>query len=176
MVPGQQVNISHFCIGDYQMNQTSKWASGTSRCELRLDVIDRGLEENIVSYKTDQAVSLSPDLMQHLNEFTDHLLKLSSPSELYSQACLHLADLIGCTCYYCKTALCSSEPAAKVPQHSCMSISGTVIQQIYTTLYVYPNLHLSQRVYWRRARTQNKPVMASSGPCLLRNETGTDNC
>ncbi|MHC4123476.1 MAG: ATP-binding protein [Planctomycetota bacterium] len=157
ILPDQKIAISHFSLllseeSDQQI------VSGTT-LRTTIDVVDKGLEENIVPYKADEAVPLSPDLMQHLNEFTDHLLKLSSPSELYSQACLHLANLLD-TLVAIVRLPCGSELLPKAPNILACHFGGAV--KNITTLQT-SNLHFSKRVL-EAIRTQNKPVMASSGP------------
>ena len=157
LLPGQKIAISHFSLllseeSDQQL------VSGTS-LRTSIELIDRALEENIVSYKTEQAASLSPDLMQHLNEFTDSLLKLSSPSELYSQACTHLANFLN-TLVAIVRLPCSTEPLPKSPDVLACHFGGGVenILNMQTS-----NLNFSKRVL-ETIRTQDRPVMASSGP------------
>ena len=78
LLPGQKISISPFklCLSEESDQQT---VPGTS-IRSAIPIVDRGLEEDIVSYRADQAAILSPDLMQHLNDFTSRLIKLYKPS------------------------------------------------------------------------------------------------
>jgi signal transduction histidine kinase len=124
-----------------------------------ISVIDKGLDENIVSYKTDQVTALSPALMQHLNEFTSKLLKLSSPSELYAEACMHLAEML--------TTLVAIVRLPRKPQP--MPDSPEILACHFgdagktDTVLKTTDLHLSKRVL-DAVRLNDSPVMASSWP------------
>ena len=116
------------------------------------------MEEDIVPYRADRGTILSPALMQHLNEITGHLLKLTSPSELYSEACLRLAQFLD-TLVAIVRLPSISEPLPKSPEILACQF-GTY--QANTLNVMQPsNLHLSKRVL-DAVRSTDTPVMASS--------------
>jgi len=124
-----------------------------------ITVIDEGEREDIVSFKGEEEPILSPDLMQHLNEFTAALLGLKSPSELYSKACLHLAEKM-------KTLVAivrlpgRSFPLPESPEIlACHFGAG----ESSPDLLEATSIHLSKRVL-EAIRADEKPVMASSLP------------
>ncbi|MHC5060510.1 MAG: ATP-binding protein [Planctomycetota bacterium] len=88
--PGELITIEPFTLS-VSVESSRNTITGTS-LQSSISLIDRGLEENIISKKSSEATILSPALVQHLNKFTTHLLKLSSPSQLYSEACSFLAE------------------------------------------------------------------------------------
>jgi signal transduction histidine kinase len=97
--------------------------------------------------------------MRHLNEFTNHLLELSSPSELYSQACRSLAGMLD-TLVAIVRLPCGSERLPESPEIlACNLGAGTAD----TSVLLASCLHLSKRVL-DAVRTTDVPVMASSGP------------
>jgi signal transduction histidine kinase len=157
ILPSQKVSISHFTLA--LSEESEQYTSTTTSIRSAIPIVDKGLEENIVSYRADQAAILSPALVQHLNEFTDRLLKLSSPSELYSEACLSLAKILD-TLVAIVRLPCSSGTLPKSPDIlACYFGRGaTDIATLQTS-----NLHLSKRVL-EAIRSTDAPVMARSGP------------
>ena len=123
-----------------------------------IPIVDKGLEENIVSYTADRVSTLSPTLIRDLNELTNRLLKLSSPSELYSEACFCLAKMLG-TLVAIVRLPCSSQPLPKVPDILACHF-GQAAED--TDLMETSHLHFSKRVL-ETVRTTETPVMASSG-------------
>jgi signal transduction histidine kinase len=157
ILPSQKVSISHFTLA--LSEESEQYTSTTTSIRSAIPIVDKGLEENIVSYRADQAAILSPALVQHLNEFTDRLLKLSSPSELYSEACLCLAQILD-TLVAIVRLPCSSETLPKSPGIlACYFGRGATDTATLQT----SNLHLSKRVL-EAVRSTNAPVMARSGP------------
>jgi signal transduction histidine kinase len=154
ILPGQQFNVSHFA---FSLSEESDPHTGTT-IRNQIAVVDKGLEENIVSYRADQVTILSPVLVQHLNEFTDHLLKLSSPAQLYSQACLCLADMLD-TLVAIVRLPCDSAPLPKSPDILACHFRS---QAIDAAALETSNLHFSKRVL-DAVRSTDAPVMASSG-------------
>ncbi|MHC4397226.1 MAG: ATP-binding protein [Planctomycetota bacterium] len=154
--PGQKIGISRFTL--FLLDESNQQMISGSSIGNTISVIDKGAEENIVSYKADQATILSPALMQNLNELTARLLKLSSPAQLYSEACLSLAQILD-TLVAIVRLPCDSETRPTAPDilacHFGRNITETVILQT-------PNLHLSKRVL-DAVRSADTPVMASSG-------------
>jgi signal transduction histidine kinase len=154
ILPGQQFNISHFA---FALEEEADPHTGTTIRNL-IPIVDRGLEENIVSYRADQVTILSPVLVQHLNEFTDRLLKLSSPAQLYSQACLCLANMLD-TLVAIVRLPCDSAPLPKSPDILACHFRS---QAIDAAALEMSNLHLSKRIL-DAVRSTDVPVMASSG-------------
>ena len=157
VLPGQKIAISHFTF--FLLEESDRQMAPGMSTQSTITVIDKGLAEDVVPYKADQAMILSPALMQHLNELTDRLLKLSSPSELYSEACLCLADILN-TLVAIVRLPCSPELLPNSPDilacHFGKSVRNSTILQT-------SNLHLSKRVL-DAVRSTDTPVMASSGP------------
>jgi signal transduction histidine kinase len=155
--PGEIITIEPFTlsVSTESDHPTTTGASMRSAVE----VVDRGLEENIVSKKADQATILSPALMQHLNEFTASLLELSSPSQLYSQACSFLANtfntLVAIVRVPRKSESLPKSPDVLACDFGGASSSAAVLQA--------SNLHLSKRVL-EAVRSSDSPVMARGGP------------
>jgi signal transduction histidine kinase len=155
--PGEIITIEPFTLSvSTETDQTT--ITGTS---LRgaVSLVDKGLEENIVSKKADQVAMLTPALVQHLNEFTAHLLKLSSPSQLYSEACSFLANSFS-TLVAIVRIPCNSEPLPKSPDVIACDFAGAAT---YAAVLQASNLHLSKRVL-EAIRSSDAPVMARSGP------------
>ncbi len=160
--PDQKITIRPFTMSVFQESD-QQIAPGTS-IQSTISIVDKAADENIVSYRDDQASLLSPALMQQLNELTDHLLKLSSPSELYSQACLCLARMLD-TLVAIVRLPCNSEPLPASPDIlACHFRAGEINTAIQQTSF----LHLSKRVL-DTVRSTDAPVMASSGPSSGRN-------
>jgi signal transduction histidine kinase len=154
--PGQKIEISHFSLS-IRDEDDEKTAAGTS-LQTTIPIVDRGLEENIVSYRAEEQAILSPVLMQHLNELTGHLTKLPGPSELYSEACLYLANILDTLVAIVRLPP-SSQPLPKYPEILACHFGGSAVSAYSST----PNLHLSRRVL-EAVRSSDAPVMARSGP------------
>jgi len=162
VLPDQKISIRPFTISLVQESD-QQIVEGAS-IHTTLPIVDKGLEEDIVSYRADKASTLSPDLMQHLNELTNGLLKLSRPSELYSQACLCLAKMLD-TLVAIVRLPCSSEPLPRSPDIlACYFGADATDTAILQSSY----LHLSKRVL-DAVRSTDTSVMASSGASSGRN-------
>jgi len=68
--PDQKISIHPFTL--YLSEEPNQHTTRTA-IRTALPVVDKGLEEDIVSYRPSEAATLSPDLMRHLNEFTNRL-------------------------------------------------------------------------------------------------------
>jgi len=157
VLPNQKITIDPFSISILQESDHST-LPGLSM-HTAMPIIDKGSQEDIVSYTADRASTLSPALVRHLNELASALLKLSSPSELYSQACLSLAKMLD-TLVAVVRLPCSSEPLPTSPDIlACHfgddSISTTILEKCYP--------HFSKRVL-EAVRSTDAPLMASSRP------------
>ena len=166
VLPNQKISIRPFTF--YLSEGLDEQTSTATALRTSIPVVDKGLEEDIVSYRPSQVTTLSPDLMRYLNEFTDRLLELSSPSELYSQACLCLAGMLD-TLVAIVRLPCGSESLPKSPEilacHFGRSATNTPILQT--------SLHFSKRVL-DAVRSTDTPVRASSGSSSERNKL--NNC
>jgi signal transduction histidine kinase len=156
VLPNQQISIRPFTISILEESDQQTASGQTTRTNI--PIIDKGLEEDIVSYRADQAAILSPDLMQHLNELTGYLLKLSSPSELYSEACLCLAKMLD-TLVAIVRLPCSSEPLPKSPDILAYHFGGGAADTAALETFY---MHFSKRVL-EAVRSTDAPVMATSG-------------
>jgi hypothetical protein len=157
VLPGQKITISHFTIS--LSGESDEPTILRTTAETTIQVIDKGLEENILSYKADQAAILSPDLMQNLNELTGRLLKLSGPSELYSEACLFLANILD-TLVAIVRLPCDLEPLPKSPDVLACYLGGNTND---SAVLEKDSLYLSKRVL-DAVRSSDTPVMANSDP------------
>ena len=162
VLPNQKISIRPFTISLVQ--ESDQQLIQGSSIRTTLPIVDKGIEEDIVSYKADRVSALSPALMQHLNELTNGLLQLSMPSELYSQACLCLARMLD-TLVTIVRLPCSSEPLPMSPDIlACYFGADATDTAVLQTSY----LHLSKRVL-DAVRSTDTPVMASSGASAARN-------
>jgi len=162
MLPNQKFSIRPFTISLLQESD-QQIAPGMS-IRSNIPIVDKGAEEDIVSYRADHESILSPDLIQHINELTSSLMTLSSPSELYSQACLCLAKMLD-TLVAVVRLPCNSEPLPKSPDILACNFGA---DETNTAVLQTSYLHLSKRVL-DAVRTKDAPVMASSGPSSDRN-------
>jgi len=154
ILPDQQIKIRPFTLTILQ-EATQQGLPGMAPKSTIL-LVDKALEQDIVSYKTDQATILSPDLIHDLNELTSYLLKLSSPAELYSEACQKLAKMLD-TLVAIVRLPCDSKPLPSPPDVLSFNFGNEDISTNQTTY-----LHFSKRVL-EAVRSTNAPVMASSG-------------
>lgn len=160
--PGQKIFISCFAL--YLSEEPDQQEAPGTLVRNKILVVDKGAGESIVSHRTGKGLVLSPARMQHLNEFTGELLKLSSPSDLYSRACLRLAELLN-TLVVIVRLPCKPRPLANPPDIlAChfgdKSAADDVLQRT--------SLNLSKRVL-DAIRSNGTPVMASSGPSSDKN-------
>jgi signal transduction histidine kinase len=120
-----------------------------------IPIVDKGAEEHIVSYRSDQATILSPALMHHLNELTARLVRLSSPAELYAEASSSLAEMLD-TLVAVVRLPGRSQPLPKSPDVLALHF-GTAGSDpaLLQTSYI----HFSRRVL-EAVRTTDSPIMA----------------
>ncbi|MGB2861723.1 MAG: ATP-binding protein [Sedimentisphaerales bacterium] len=154
ILPDQKINIRPFTLSVLQ--ESDRQALPGMAPKSTILIVDKALEQDIVSYKADQATILSPALLHDLNELTGHLLKLSSPAELYSEACQCMAKMLG-TLVAIVRLPCNSEPLPIPPDVLSFHFGNREINSNQTAY-----LHFSKRVL-EAVRSTNAPVMASSG-------------
>ncbi len=154
ILPDQKISIRPFTLSILQEFDRQAFPGMAPKSTIL--IVDKALEQDIVSYKADQATILSPDLIHDLNELTSHLLKLSSPAELYSEACQTLAKMLD-TLVAIVRLPCNSEPLPIPPDVLSFHFGR---QEINSNQTAY--LHFSKRVL-EAVRSTNAPVMASSG-------------
>ncbi|MHC4120400.1 MAG: ATP-binding protein [Planctomycetota bacterium] len=155
LVPGQGISVRPFTMVLSQ-DSDQEVIPGTS-IQSTISIADQMIEEEIVA-REDHAATLSPVLMQNLNKLTDNLLTLSSPSDLYYQACSCLAGMLN-TLVAIVRLPCNSEPLPTIPD--ILACHFGVGQTDMSALQV-SSLHLSRRVL-DKVRSTNAPVMANSG-------------
>jgi signal transduction histidine kinase len=156
VVPGEEIIIRPFTLSLVQQSD-EQTATGASIRDT-MAIVDKGLEEDIVSYRADRASTLSPVLIQDLNELRNRLLKLSSPSDLYAEACVRLAKTLGALVAVVRLP-CGSDPLPKSPDILACNFGAAESE---TAVADASRLHLSKRVL-EAVRSADTPVMASSG-------------
>lgn len=156
IIPGQKILIS-FISMTLEEEADRRTMSGAMFRD-QISVVEEGSVDDIVSYKPGKGNNLTPARMQHLNDFTTELMNLSSPSELYSQACLHLAEMLN-TLVAIVRLPSGSEPLPEVPE-----VLACHFEDEQTSGYVLErtSLNLSRRVL-DAVRSDSAPVMAGSG-------------
>lgn len=155
LLPVQKITISNFNLS-FSQDSDFRTTRGISTATM-IPVVDKGLEENIVPYRTDRAEVLSPDLMHYLNELTGNLLKLSSSAQLYSQVCLSLAETLDTLVAIIRLPQ-PPELLPRQPEILACNFGMNALNKPQIS-----NLHLSKRVL-DAVRTKDIPVMASSDP------------
>ncbi|MFX0199837.1 MAG: ATP-binding protein [Candidatus Hodarchaeota archaeon] len=157
VLPNQKISIHPFIL---HLREEPDEQTGTGAyLRTTIAVVDKGMEEDIVSYKAGPVTVLSPDLMRHLNEFTARLLKLSSPSDLYSEACLCLARMFNTLVAIVRLPH-GAEPMSGPPEILACNVGANATD---ISILQASSLHLSKRVL-DAVRKTDVPVMASSGP------------
>lgn len=153
---GQKIIVSIFTLSLSEESDQSR-DPGTA-IRHRISVVDKGVDENIVSHKAGKTVTLSPARMQHLNEFTAELLKLSRPAELYARASVRLAEMLGTLVAIVRLPR-PPQPLPNAPEILACRFGD---QETTDEILERAHLNLSKRVL-DAIRTHDAPVMASSG-------------
>jgi signal transduction histidine kinase len=154
VLPDQKIIVRPFTLS--VLSESNQKALPGAAPRSTILIVDKAGDQDIVSYKTDQASILSPALIRDLNELTSCLLKLSSPAELYSEACQSLAKMLN-TLVAIVRLPCNSEPLPTPPDVLSFNFGSREINSNQTAY-----LHFSKRVL-EAVRSTNAPVMASSG-------------
>ena len=157
VLPNQKITIHPFTISISQ--EYEKQITPDSSVHTNVSVIDKGLEEEVVSYDADRDSILSATLIKHLNDLTTQLLELQSPSQLYSQASSFLAQMLDALVVFVRLPP-NSEPLANSPQILAHNFGRSATTQFAPQT---SNIHLSKRVL-NAVRSKNAPIMARSGP------------
>ena len=157
VIPNQKISIYPFTLSllqEFEQQIVPDLSTQTT-----VSVVDKGLEENIVSYKADPDGTLSTALIHRFNEITGRLLELSSPSELYSEASYCLAKMLDALVAFVRLPP-ASDSMSTSPQILACHFSRDAAKD---TIPQTSNIHLSKRVL-DTVRSTNTPVMARSGP------------
>jgi serine phosphatase RsbU (regulator of sigma subunit) len=157
ILPNQKVSIRPFTLSILQELGTHIAPKRALRSTV--SVVDKGLEEELVSYRSDRDGILSARLIHYLNEITSSLLELQSPSELYSEACYGLAKMFDALVAFVRMPG-SSDPLPTSPEILACHFGRQAIKEAATQT---SNIHLSKRVL-EAVRSALTPVMARSGP------------
>jgi len=157
ILPNQKINIRPFTLSISQ--EYERQITPDSPIHTNVSVIDKGLEEEVVSYDADRDSVLSTTLIKSLNELTSNLLELQSPSQLYSQASSFLAQMLDALVVFVRLPP-SSDPLPKSPQILAHHFGRATTDQSAPQT---SNIHLSKRVL-NAVRSTNIPIMARSGP------------
>ncbi|MHC4482396.1 MAG: SpoIIE family protein phosphatase [Planctomycetota bacterium] len=157
VLPNQKISIRPFTLSLSQ--EFEQQIVTDSSIQTGVSVVDKGLEEEVVSYKAGRDGILSTALIGRLNEITGRMLELHSPLELYSEASYCLAKMLDALVAFVRLPP-SSDPLPKSPQILAYHFSrGATRESVRQT----SNIHLSKRVL-NAVRSTNTPVMARSGP------------
>ena len=157
ILPGENVVIHPFTLsleeelGEQIVPESTRRGAGLA--------VDKGAEEEVLSYKAGEEGILSTPLIRYLNEITARLLELAGPSELYPEACKYLAELLdGLVAFVrlpaCSEALPSSFDvlAGRFGSDATDSVTGRA-----------SNIYFSKGVL-NAVRSTGAPVMARSRP------------
>jgi signal transduction histidine kinase len=155
VLPDEQISIRPFTLSLLEESKPQTLVISSARSTL--PIVDKGLEESIVSYRPDRSVTLSPTLIHGLNELRTRLLGLCNPSELYSEASLCLGKMLDTLVAIVRLPR-GSEPLPPSPEMlaCCMGAAGGD-----EGLDEASRLHLSKRVL-EAVRSMDAPVMATS--------------
>jgi signal transduction histidine kinase len=155
VLPDEQISIRPFTLSLLEESKPQTLVISSARSTL--PIVDKGLEESIVSYRPDRSVTLSPTLIGGLNELRTRLLGLCNPSELYSEASLCLGKRLDTLVAIVRLTR-GSEPLPPSPEMlaCCMGAAGGD-----EGLDEASRLHLSKRVL-EAVRSMDAPVMATS--------------
>jgi signal transduction histidine kinase len=152
LVPQQQVELGRFSL-EYVVASDPELAPTTS-VVATLNIMD----EAVVSFGDDKAASLSPLLVQHLNELSGSLMRVARPADLYAQACQCLAGLLNTLVAVVRL------PRGEVPLPKSPEILACSFGQDSPSepMLQSSHLHLSRRTL-DAVRSTDAPVMATSG-------------
>jgi len=156
--PGEKIMIAAFTLSLSQQLEQKKIVRPSAAYNT-IPVVDRGLEEEVIAYKTDRRMLLSAALIRRLNEFTVCLLELAGPSELYSQACENLGNMLDTLVAVVR--LPSSEEQLPLTPDILACYFGKDGSDTETRQE--EKLHFSKRIL-EAVRADKRPVMAKSGP------------
>jgi len=157
ILPNQKISIRPFTLS--LLHGLDQRPAPDSSIQANVSVIDKGSEENIVSYEADRDGILSAALIRRLNEITGNLLELDSPSELYSEASYCLATMLDALVAFVRLPA-ASDSLPGSPQILACHFGKDAAKDATTQT---SNVHLSKRVL-DTVRSTNTPVMARSGP------------
>lgn len=153
--PGRVITISNFTLSILPDSEP-EIAAGKSIKD-GIGIIDKGLEEEIVSYRADTISMLSPALMHSLNEYASRLLKLTDLAQFYSEASVGLAKLLD-TLVAIVRLPAGSDDLPRMPEILACHFGSADVDAAVDRSY----LHFSKRVL-EAVRSSEAPVMAGSG-------------
>lgn len=157
VLPGQKIAIRPFALSLSELSE--KQTIPDSSIKHTSSVVDKGMEEELISYQEESRGILSAQLIHHLNEITSRLLELHSPTELYNEACYCLAKMLdGLVAFVRLPAV--SEPLPATPPLLARHFGSDASRD---TTPETSNIYLSKRVL-DAVRTARTPIMARSGP------------
>lgn len=151
--PGQTITIRPF---DLSVVEEATQESAVGRAiQSAIPIVDKGAEEQIVSYRADQTAVFSPALVHHLNELTSRLLQLSRPAELYAEASSCLARMLN-TLVAIVRLPSAPQPLPKSPDILALHFGRAATDPVVlATSYI----HFSKRVL-DAVRATSSPIMA----------------
>jgi sigma-B regulation protein RsbU (phosphoserine phosphatase) len=157
ILPNQKINIRPFTLS--LSEGLEQHIAADSLIHANVSVVDKGLEEDIVSYQADRDSILSAALIRRLNKITGNLLELQSPSELYSEASYYLATMLDALVAFVRLTPASGS-STSAPQILACHFGKDAKKDTATHT---SNVPFSKRVL-DTVRSTNTPVMARSGP------------
>ena len=155
VLPDQKISIHPFTLS--LSEKSDRQAAAGPSMQTKISIVDIGSGEDIVSHDPSRSTVLSPALMKNLNELTGRLLELSSPSELYSEACSLLAKMLETLVAIVRLPR-GSVPLPALPEILTCHFGAGATEASRPQVF---NLHLSKRVL-DTVRSTDTPVMASS--------------
>jgi signal transduction histidine kinase len=150
---GQTVSIRPFSLS--LVEEAARESDVNRTIQGSIPVVDMGAEERIVSYRGDQTAIFSPALVHHLNELTTHLLELSRPAELYTEASSCLARTLN-TLVAVVRLPCAPNPLPKSLDILALHFGNAATSRARLAASY---IHFSKRVL-DAARATNSPIMA----------------
>ena len=157
ILPGENVVIHPFTLSlEEELDEQIVSESAHRGAGL---AVDKGAEEEVVSYDAAGEGTLSTPLIRYLNEITARLLGLTNPSELYSEACRCLAQMLDALVAFVRLPPCSEPLPGSfdilASRFGC-DITDSVADQT-------SSIYFSKRVL-NAVRSAPGPVMARSRP------------
>jgi len=157
ILPKQKISIRPFTLSISQ--EYDQPITAEPVINAKASVIDKGLEEQVISYDADRDSVLSAILIKKLNKLTASLIELQNPSQLYSQACSFLAKMFDALVAFVRI---KPDAPPKILAHNFAKDQNDQVTSRAR------NINFSKSVL-NALHAANGPVMARSGPSAGKN-------